>query len=107
LPELGKGTEIIRFITSQVSSEMKNAIVPTPFSAFAARFQGIKVIFATIAIIVESAWKSSFYQQSAAVCEAFHSSSSSHAQLSLRKNKEKGLMPSSLTLLKEPFLFGL
>jgi len=45
MPRPGKGTEIIRLITSQVSSEMKNAIVPTPFPAFASHLQGVKVMY--------------------------------------------------------------
>jgi len=35
MPKPGKGTEIIHLITSQVSSEMKNAIAPTIFPPLA------------------------------------------------------------------------
>lgn len=45
MPKPGKGTEIISLITSQVSPEMKNAIVPTPFPAFASLLKGVKVMY--------------------------------------------------------------
>lgn len=45
MPKPGKGTEIIRLITSQVSPEMKNAIVPTPFPALASHIKGVKVMY--------------------------------------------------------------
>lgn len=43
MPRFGKGTEILRLITSQVSAEMKEAIVPTPFPALASHLQDVKV----------------------------------------------------------------
>ena len=47
MPRLGKGTEIIRLYTSQVSPEMREAITPMPFSAFASHLQGVKVMFSS------------------------------------------------------------
>ena len=45
MPRLGKGTEIIRLYTSQVSPEMREAITPMPFSALASHLQGVKVMY--------------------------------------------------------------
>lgn len=45
MPKPGKGTEIIRLYTSQVSPEMREAITPMPFSAFASHLQGVKVMY--------------------------------------------------------------
>jgi hypothetical protein len=44
MPTPGKGTEIIKLYLSQVSSEIREAITPMPFSAFASHLQGVKVI---------------------------------------------------------------
>ena len=45
MPKPGKGTEIIRLYTSQVSPEMREAITPMPFPAFASHLQGVKVMY--------------------------------------------------------------
>lgn len=45
MPKPGKGTEIIKLINSQVSSEMRETITPMPFSALASHLQGVKVMF--------------------------------------------------------------
>lgn len=45
MPKPGKGTEIISLYTSQVSPEMREAITPMPFSAFASHLQGVKVMY--------------------------------------------------------------
>ncbi len=47
MPKPGKGTEIIRLITSQVSPEMREAIAPMPFSALASHLQGVKVMYSS------------------------------------------------------------
>lgn len=47
MPKTGKGTEIIALITSQVSSEMRQAIAPMTFSALASHIQGVKVMFSS------------------------------------------------------------
>ena len=43
MPKPGKGTEIIGLYTSQVSPEMREAITPMPFSAFASHLKGVRV----------------------------------------------------------------
>lgn len=43
MPKPGKGTEIISLYTSQVSIEMREAITPMPFSAFASHLKGVRV----------------------------------------------------------------
>lgn len=45
MPKPGKGTEIIKLYTSQVSSDMREAITPMPFSAFAAHIKDVNVMF--------------------------------------------------------------
>ena len=45
MPSPGKGTEIIKLYLSQVSSEIREAITPMPFSAFASHLQGVKVMY--------------------------------------------------------------
>ncbi len=47
MPKLGKGTEIIQLYLSQVSPEMREAIAPMPFSAFASHLQGVKVMYSS------------------------------------------------------------
>lgn len=45
MPKPGKGTEIIRLYTSQVSPEMREAITPMPFSAFASLIDDVNVMY--------------------------------------------------------------
>lgn len=45
MPKPGKGTEIISLYTSQVSPEMREAITPMPFSAFASHLKDVKVMY--------------------------------------------------------------
>lgn len=45
MPKPGKGTEIIRLYLSRVSPEMRVAIAPMPFSAFASHIQGVMVMY--------------------------------------------------------------
>ena len=47
MPKLGRGTEIIQLYLSQVSPEMREAISPMPFSAFASHLQGVKVMYSS------------------------------------------------------------
>ena len=43
MPKPCKGIEIIGLYTSQVSPEMREAITPMPFSAFASHLKGVRV----------------------------------------------------------------
>lgn len=47
MPKFGKGTESLKLLTSQVTKDMREAIVPMVFPAFASHLTNVKVMFSS------------------------------------------------------------